>query len=185
MRSTRQLHHKLIKECKKQNAKAQLQLYNNYAKGMLLVANRYVNDVQLAEDVMQDAFIKAFRNIESYKEEVSFGAWLKKIVINQSIDELKKKKLSMISINEEVLNVVEDGNWEVDDETTSEMVVEAIHKQKEKYRLVLTLYLIEGYDHSEISQILGITEVTSRTHLMRGKKLVREYLKLTKHAEGY
>lgn len=185
MRSTKQLHYKLIQECKKQNTKAQLQLYNNYAQGMLSVANRYVKDIHLAEDVMQDAFIKAFKNIESYKEEVSFGAWLKRIVINQSIDELKKNKLAMITINEEVLNVVEDGNWEVDNGVTSEMVVDAIHKQKEKYRLVLSLYLMEGYDHSEISQILGITEVTSRTHLMRGKKLVKEYLKITNHAEGY
>ncbi|CAL2065555.1 sigma-70 family RNA polymerase sigma factor [Tenacibaculum sp. 190524A05c] len=185
MRSTKQLHHKLIKECKNQNAKAQLQLYKTYAKGMLLVANRYMKDIHLAEDVMQDAFIKAFKNIESYKEEVSFGAWLKRIVINQSIDELKKNKLAMVSINEEVLNVVDDGNWEVDDEVTSEMVINTINQLKDKYRLVLTLYLIEGYDHSEISQILGITEVTSRTHLMRGKKLVKEQLKIKNHAEGY
>lgn len=185
MRSTKQLHHKLIRDCKRNNQKAQLQLYKNYAQGMLFVANRYMKDIHLAEDVMQDAFIKAFKNIESYKEEVSFGAWLKRIVINQSIDQLKKNKLSMVSINEEVMNFTEDDSWEVEDEVTSEMVIEAIEKQKEKYRLVLTLYLIEGYDHNEISQILGITEVTSRTHLMRGKKLVKEHLKIKSHAEGY
>ena len=98
---------------------------------------------------------------------------------------LKKNKLSMVSINEEVMNFTEDDGWEVHEEVTSEMVIEAIGKQKEKYRLVLTLYLIEGYDHNEISQILGITEVTSRTHLMRGKKLVKEHLKIKSHAGGY
>lgn len=185
MKSTKQLHHKLISACKRNNAKAQMQLYNAYAKGMLSVAYRYVKDRYIAEDVMQDAFIKAFKKIDTYNEQVNFGAWLKKIVINQCIDELKKNKLSTVSINDEVLNVVEDGNWEVDDSINADMVIEAIQKQKEKYRLVLTLYLIEGYDHKEISQILGITEVTSRTHLMRGKKLVKECLKISNHAEGY
>lgn len=162
-----------------------MQLYNTYAQGMLLIANRYVKDSFLAEDVMQDAFVKAFKKINTYKGEVAFGAWLKRIVINQSIDEMKKKKLVMVSINDEVLNVVEDNDWEVANDVTPKMVRDAIDKQKDKYRLVLTLYLIEGYDHNEISQILGITTVTSRTHLMRGKKLVKEYLKVISHAEGY
>ncbi|WP_075343998.1 RNA polymerase sigma factor [Tenacibaculum agarivorans] len=186
MKPTKQLHQKLINSCKKQDRKAQLALYKMYSKGMLSVANRYVNDLFLAEDIMQDAFIKAFKNINSYKQEVAFGAWLKRIVINQSIDELKRKKLITVSLKEEVYNDIQDEEtWEVDDTVTAKMVVEAIQNQKEKYRLVLSMYLIEGYDHQEISQIIGITEVTSRTHLMRGKKLVKEYLKVTNYAEGY
>ena len=185
MKPTKQLHQKLIKECKQKKAKAQMQLYKTYCNAMFLVAYKYVKDRFLAEDIMQEAFVKAFKNINKYKGEVSFGVWLKKIVINQSIDELKKNKILMSSINEEVLQVVEEEKWEVDDTVTAKMVVDCIQKQKEKYRLVMLLYLIEGYDHKEISQILNITEVTSRTHLARGKKIVREYLKKTNYAEGY
>lgn len=185
MKPTKQLNQKLINDCKNNNAKAQMQLYKGYCKAMFLVAKRYVKDQFLAEDIMQEAFIKAFKNIHNYKGEVAFGAWLKKIVINQSIDELKKRKLLVSPINEEVLQVVYDGNWEVEEDVTAKMVLEAIQQQKEKYRLVLTLYLMEGYDHKEISQILTITEVASRTNLMRGKKLVKEYLKITNYVERY
>ncbi|TYP96096.1 RNA polymerase sigma-70 factor (ECF subfamily) [Tenacibaculum adriaticum] len=188
MKSTKQLHHKLIKECVKNNAKAQMQLYNLYCSAMFLVAKRYVKDEFLAEDVMQDAFIKAFKNIASYKGEVSFGSWLKRIVINQSIDELKKKKLSLISLNEEVVNVAEEGeedNWKVGNEVSANVVMKVIETLKEKYKVVLTLYLLEGYDHQEISQIVGITEVTSRTNLLRGKKILKEQLKSICYAERY
>lgn len=186
MKSTKQFHQKLINDCKQQDRKAQLQLYKSYSKAMFLVANRYVKDQFLAEDIMQEAFIKAFKNIESYRGEVAFGAWLKKIVINRSIDELKKNKLNTISINSEIHREIEDNdNWEVDNSITKEMVIRAINSQKEKYRLVLTLYLLEGYDHKEISEILGITEVTSRTNLMRGKKLIQQHLKVSNYAEGY
>jgi RNA polymerase sigma-70 factor (ECF subfamily) len=139
-----------------------------------------------AEDVMQDAFIKAFKKIDSYKGEVNFGSWLKRIVINQSIDELKKRRLELVSINYERHEVLEDTNdWQVEDETTMQHIVSGINQLKEKYRVVLTLYLLEGYDHQEISKILGITEVTSRTHLLRGKKKLQESLKHIRYAEGY
>ena len=75
-----------------------MQLYNLYCKAMFVVANRYVNDSFLAEDIMQESFIKAFKNMDRYKNEVPFGAWLKRIVINQSIDALKKKKLEFLAI---------------------------------------------------------------------------------------
>lgn len=185
MKSAKQLHHKLIEACKRNDAKAQMQLYNLYCDAMFLVTKRYIKDQFLAEDVMQDAFIKAFKKIQTYKGEVAFGAWLKRIVINQSIDELKKKKLEIVSINEVVTAEIEEENWEVIDEVSVEKIVEIINSLKEKYRVVLTLFLLEGYDHEEISQILQINKVTSRTHLMRGKKLVQEQLKSFRYAEGY
>ena len=185
MKSTKQLHQKLINSCKQNNAKAQMQLYNLYCKAMFLVAKRYVKNAVLAEDVMQDAFIKAFKNLHKYKGEVAFGAWLKRIVINQSIDQLKKNKLELVSINDEVYKVENDDDWSVENDVSIEGIVEIINNLKEKYRLVLTLYLLEGYDHNEISEILKITATTSRTHLLRGKKLLREQLKNTSYAEGY
>lgn len=162
-----------------------MQLYNLYCKAMFVVANRYVNDSFLAEDIMQESFIKAFKNMDRYKNEVPFGAWLKRIVINQSIDALKKKKLELISMNEETLRVVDDEDWKVDESITVDEVKSAINDLKEKYRLVLSLYLFEGYDHDEISQILGITSNTSRTHLLRGKRILKEKLKSSSYAARY
>lgn len=186
MKSTKQLHHSIIEDCKRNDAKAQMQLYDLYCNAMFTVAKRYVKDNFTAEDVMQDAFIKAFKNIRSYKGEVAFGAWLKRIVINQSIDWLKKKKLAIVSINEEITNVVEDdNNWQVEETIKHSDIINCINHLKEKYRVVLQLFLLEGYDHSEISEILGISQVTSRTHLLRGKKIVQEQLKSIRYAEGY
>lgn len=162
-----------------------MQLYNLYCKAMFVVANRYVNDSFLAEDIMQEAFIKAFKKMDRYKNEVPFGAWLKRIVINQSIDALKKKKLELISMNEETLRVVDDEDWKVDETITADEVRSAMNELKEKYRLVLSLYLFEGYDHDEISQILGITSNTSRTHLLRGKRLLKKKLKSSSYAARY
>lgn len=186
MSKTKHIHHSIVQRCRKNDAKAQMELYNLYCKAMFFIAKRYVKDDFMAEDVMQDAFIKAFRKIDSYKGEVTFGAWLKRIVINQSIDELKKKRLEIVSINHETHKVVDDNDdWQVEDKTTMQQIVRCIQELKEKYRVVLSLYLLEGYDHQEISQILGITEVTSRTHLLRGKKKLQEQLKTMRYAEGY
>ncbi|REH54824.1 RNA polymerase sigma-70 factor (ECF subfamily) [Tenacibaculum gallaicum] len=181
MKSTKQLHQSVIDACKNNDAKAQMQLYDLYCDAMHTIALRYVKDSFTAEDVMQEAFIKAFKNIDSYKEGVAFGAWLKRIVINQSIDYLKKKKLELVSINEEITRVADDDNWNVASTISYQDIVNCIQQLKEKYRVVLTLFLLEGYDHGEISQILGISEVSSRTHLLRGKRQVQEQLKAVHH----
>lgn len=185
MKSTKQIHQPIIDQCKNNNAKAQMQLYNLYCKALFLIAFRYVKDRYIAEDVMQDAFIKAFKNINNYKNEVAFGAWLKKIVINQSIDHLKKNKLELVAINEEVIAKTDEYDWQVDSDISIDRIVEVINSLKEKYRLVLTLYLLEGYDHAEIAEVLKITATTSRTHLLRGKKILKEALKNTRYAARY
>ena len=185
MSIAKQIHKPIIDQCKNNSAKAQMQLYNLYCKGMFFVALRYVKDRYIAEDVMQEAFIKAFKKIHLYKGEVTFGAWLKRIVINQSIDQLKKSKLELVSINEEMYKITNDEDWQVESTISLDTIIKTIKNLKEKYRLVLTLYLLEGYDHKEISEILGITVVTSRTNLLRGKKLVKEQLKSKRYAEGY
>ncbi|WP_445749540.1 RNA polymerase sigma factor [Polaribacter sp.] len=178
MKPTKQLHQHIIDQCKQNNAKAQMQLYGLYCKAMFSVALRMVNDTFVAEEVMQKAFIKAFKKIDTYKNEVAFGAWLKKIVINQSMDELKKKNTDIIPISKEIMTISEEEeNWQIEHEITIEDVKGAIQQLKEKYRIILTLYLIEGYDHQEIAEILNITENTSRTQLLRGKNALIEALK--------
>ena len=186
MNRTTDLHKQLVEDCKNNDARSQMQLYDLYCKAMCTIANRYVKDSLVAEDIMQDSFIKAFQNMHSFKGEVSFGAWIKRIVINNSLDWLKKQKLELVSINEEVYQKVdEDENWNVAHSFNADVIVQAIKSLKEKYSLVLSLYLLEGYDHQEIAQVLGITEVTSRTNLMRGKKQLQELLKEQRYVEGY
>lgn len=186
MSKHKQLHHKIIEDCKNNDAKAQMRLYDLYCKSMCAIANRYVKDAVEAEDIMQDSFIKAFKNMASFKGEVSFGAWIKRIVINNCLDFLKKRKLALVSINEEVHHLTDvDDDWSVDYSYEARVIARTIETLKDKYRLVLSLYLLEGYDHQEIAAILGITEVTSRTHLMRGKQQLKKILKEQRHAEGY
>jgi RNA polymerase sigma-70 factor (ECF subfamily) len=161
-----------------------MQLYNQYCNGMLIVASRFVKDTMEAEDIVQESFIKAFSKLEQYKAEVSFGAWLKRIVINKSIDVLKSKRQRLIELEEHHLNVVDtdyEKEWLVDDDVLVEDVKVAIECLPEKYKYVVMLYLMEGYDHQEISQILNISEVASRTQLSRGKQKLQNELKLKKN----
>ncbi len=171
----------LIERCKKNDRKAQMQLYKSYCDAMYCVALQYVKDVNDAEDVLQEAFIKAFKNLHQFKAEVTFGAWLKRIVINKSIDFLKKKRQLLVSIDEGYLQIADNEDWNVEQEVTLQEVVQAIEQLPEKYKYVVMLYLLEGYDHSEIAQILSISENMSRTHLFRGKKKLKEILKKTYH----
>ncbi len=161
-----------------------MQLYNQYCDGMLIVALRFVKDTMEAEDIVQEAFIKAFSKLDQYRAEVSFGAWLKRIVVNRCIDVLKSKRQRLIELEEHHLNVVEadyQSEWLVDDHITIEDVKAAIEVLPEKYKYVVMLYLIEGYDHQEISEILNISEVASRTQLSRGKQKLQAALKAKKN----
>lgn len=180
-------HIDIIEKCKQNNRKAQMQLYNQYCNGMYIVAKRFVKDDMDAEDVLQDAFIKAFSKLHQFKNEVTFGAWLKRIVINKSIDFLKSRKQYLVELEEGHLKVVDSDNdkWLVEDTITIDEVKEAIEKLPDKYKYVVTLYLIEGYDHQEISEILNISEIASRTQLSRGKIKLQQLLKHVKNGTGY
>lgn len=180
------IHHTaLIAKCKKQDRRAQLKLYNQYCDAMYTVAFRFMKNSQDAEDAMQDAFIKAFKKIDMFKGEVTFGAWLKKIVIHTSIDLLKSAKLKFSEMDENHLKVVSDDSWEVDEKVSLEEIKRAISELPRKYELVLSLFLIEGYDHGEIAGILEISEVNSRTQLLRGKQKLKESLKQLNYGTGY
>jgi RNA polymerase sigma-70 factor (ECF subfamily) len=155
---------------------------------MYIVANRFVKDTAEAEDIVQDAFIKAFTKLHQYKAEVTFGAWLKRIVINKSIDFLKSKKQQLVALEDvhlKVVDTVNDDKWLVDDAITINEVKSAINTLPDKYKYVVMLYLIEGYDHQEISDILNISEVASRTQLSRGKQKLQDLLKLEKNGTRY
>ncbi len=144
---------------------------------MYNVGYRIVNNADEAEDVLQEAFISAFNNLESYRGDSTFGAWLKRIVINKAINEVNKRKLDRLP---------EDDRWDVMEEVevdvfegfpfTVERVRGAIERLPDGYRSVLSLYLLEGYDHGEIAEILKITESTSKSQFNRAKKKLKELL---------
>jgi RNA polymerase sigma-70 factor (ECF subfamily) len=174
----------IIEECRKSNQLAQMQVYDAYCDAMYNITCRYLNQED-AKDAMQEGFLKAFINIKSYKPEFSFGAWLKRIMINQCIDILKKRTLRFIEVDIEDLKLVEDDNWNVDQIISKAQIENAIEQLLDKYKLVVKLYLMEGYDHEEISQILSIPIKTSRTHLRRGRLQLKELLKNKRYGTGY
>ena len=174
----------VVEQCKANDRKAQIQLYKQYCEGMFCVAMRYVQNSDDAEDVIQESFIKAFQKIHQFKGEVTFGAWLKRIVINKSIDFLKARKQRLVALDENYLHLAEDDDWTVENDITIDQVKLAIDQLPEKYKYVVMMFLIEGFDHREISQVLKLTETTSRTRLLRGKNYLKELLKEKAYGTG-
>lgn len=175
-------HKLLIEKCRQNDRLAQMKIYDLYCKAMFHTAFNFVRDDYLAQDVMQEAFIKAFKSIESYTGEASFGAWLKRIVINQSLDQIKKRNLETIPLKEQVIRIAEEeADWEVDARISVKAIYRCIEKLPAKCRNVLKLYLLEGYDHQEVSEILKISEVASRSQLHRGKTMLKELLTTGNH----
>ncbi|OFX88763.1 MAG: hypothetical protein A2W99_04660 [Bacteroidetes bacterium GWF2_33_16] len=183
------IHQDIIDRCKSGEPKAQFQLYKLYYKAMFNTCLRIVNDRLEAEDIMQESFLKAFEKIITYKGEVSFGAWLKRIVVNHSLDELRKKKLDLQSIEESGINPATENNNSKEDEEEIQVRAEEIRDQinylPDGYRIVLSLYLIEGYDHDEIGEILKISSSTSRSQCARAKQKLIELLRNKKREKIY
>ncbi|MDO1499965.1 RNA polymerase sigma factor [Winogradskyella maritima] len=175
----------VIKACQRGNQKAQMQIYDSYCDAMFNVACRYLKNEDDAKDAMQEGFLKAFLNIETYKTTATFGAWLKRIIINQCIDALKKRQFKAESLETENLQITDDDDWQFESTIIKQDILKAIDTLPEKYRLVITLYLIEGYDHEEISNILNIEKRTSRTQLRRAKLQVRELLNTAYYETGH
>lgn len=146
---------------------------------MFNTSYRIVADAHEAEDVMQEAFLKAFDKIETYSGKVSFGAWLKRIVVNQSLDILRKNRHRLIPIEEAEMDVSEDKeeNSIEDEKLKIELVQKSIEELPEGYRIVLSLHLLEGYDHQEIAEILQITNSTARSQYARARRKLLEIIK--------
>ena len=171
----------LINRCRANDRAAQLQLYRKYCDGMYAVAMRFLKNADDAEDVMQEAFLKAFTKLDQFRGEVTFGAWLKRIVVNKCLDFIKARKEQFTEIRDHMAPVEEDENWEVDPGISLEQIKTAMWKLPEKYRSVVMLYLVEGYDHGEISELMGLTNTTCRSRLLRGKGYLKNILKKDYH----
>jgi RNA polymerase sigma factor (sigma-70 family) len=165
----------IIEECRKGSSRAQFMLYNQYSKAMFNLAYRMTNNREDAEDILQETFIECFRNLNSFRFESTFGAWLKTILINRSINHLRKKKVNLVLQENLPENITEENEESATYDT--EKIFRGIELLPDGYRVILTLYLLEGYDHTEIAQILGISESTSKSQYSRAKKKLRKFLK--------
>lgn len=175
-------HYNLVVDCKNGSKKAHYELYKLYSKAMLNTAFRIVNDLDEAQDVLQEAFIDAFSRIGDFRQETTFGLWLKQIVVHRAINLLRRRKMQLVDIADEHLETIADGGN--DDDSDEELLYKvnqvkaAMNELPEGYRVVLSLYLLEGYDHEEIGQVLNINENTSRTQFLRAKRKLIERLKI-------
>ncbi len=176
----RNIHQDLIDGCITGDQKAQFQVYKLYYKAMFNTSLRIVNDTMEAEDIMQESFLSAFEKIGTYSGSVSFGAWLKKIVVNRSLDSLSKRKVMYENIDEKY-DISDDDTSSKESYEETEMKIEevkgAVNRLPDGYRIILSLYLLEGYDHDEIAEILGISSSTSRSQLSRAKQKLVQQLK--------
>jgi len=172
------IHREIIEQSKRGNVKAQYELYNRYAKAMLNTSYRMMGSVEEAEDMLQEAFTDAFRRLESFRHESTFGAWLKRIVVNKCINEIKRKKAALVFVDD-----LSDYGFNQEDEIDYESIgldVQSVKRAMDKLpagsRIIFSLYLLEGYDHREIAQILGVSESNSKSQYMRAKRRIKEIL---------
>ena len=173
----------LVTLCKSGNQSAQLEIYNRYYKAMYNVSLRIVKNNFEAEDIMQDSFLTAFTKLESLKNIATFGSWLKRIVINNSIYHYKKTiKNNEVPIDDILYKVEnEEDGISSDYEFTNlkaQQVLNSMKTLKDNYRLALTLNLIEGYDIEEISKIMNISNANCRTTISRAKESLRKKLQV-------
>ncbi len=156
-----------------------MQIYKDYYRAMYNTSLRILKDEFEAEDIMQEAFLTAFTKLDTFIGEVTFGAWLKRIVINKSLTQLKKNNKYQ-DVKMEVIKDTSIENEDAIDYTTlhASKVLERLNSLKDNYRVVLTLNLIEGYDYEEIAQILGYTNENVRTTISRAKKKLKQELVL-------
>ncbi len=185
MNLTNQNIEQLIALCKQDNQHAQMEVYKRYYKAMYNTAYRILKDSYEAEDVMQDSFLTAFTKLDGLKDISTFGSWLKRIVINNSIYGYKKNhKYNNVPLDDVLYKVEDNSNSKEDYELTklkANQVLDAMKLLKDSYQIGLTLHLIEGYDYDEICEIMNITYSNCRTMISRAKESLRKKLEPLAH----
>ena len=170
------IHKDIVEKCLRGDRKAQYQLYQLYSKAMLNVCFRMMHSREDAEDMLQEAFTDAFKRLSSFRFESTFGAWLKRITINRCINELRRRKADLKFFEDMHIfaNKAED---EIDTAGLNpEKVKKAMYQLPSGSRMIFSLYLLEGYDQNEISEILDISVSNSKTQYMRARHRVKEIL---------
>ena len=170
----------LLQLCKEGKQQAQLEVYNRYYKAMYNTALRIVKDTAAAQDVMQESFLKAFTKLDSFKGDASFGSWLKRIVINGSLNAYQKtERLAETPLENHLFHISDEPQGIAEDDYESTQVShvkQAMSLLKDNYRTCLTLHLIEGYDYEEMSEIMQVSYANCRTMVSRAKESLRSKL---------
>ena len=181
--------HLLVKECLKGKPAAQRALYELYAENMLGVCFRYTKSINDAEDVLQDGFIKVFKNLHQFKFEGELGGWIRRIMVNTAINYLKKNSRyqSELSFTDSALHPVTDDNPEY--HMNAKELAELIRQLPTGYQTIFNLFAVEGYSHVEIGKMLGINEGTSRSQYSRARSLLINWINVhyseRKKSEAY
>lgn len=169
-------YHLLVKDCLKQKPEAQKRLYDHFAPSMLGVCYRYTKSMEDAENILQDGFIKVFKNLKQYRKEGELGAWIRKIMINTALNYLKTNRRYRYHLvfEDSVLHPVSTENPEVS--MNMKDLIKLVRQLPAGYQTVFNLYAVEGYSHGEIATMLGIREGTSRSQYARARALLIEWL---------
>lgn len=170
----------LIKACKKQNIKAQSQLYQMYKDDLYILCLKYCRNKEEAQDNLQDAFLEIFSSIKTYKGNGSFEGWLKRITINKAIDSFKKNKHINIEINNDILM---DTNFDSEalDTIPLNQILKLVQALPTQYRLVFNLFELDGYTHNNISELLNISINTSKSNLHRARRILQTKIQEISH----
>lgn len=170
-----QTHRDLVERCREGRRDAQFELYRLYSKAMFNTALRMVQNPHDAEDLLQSIFIEVFSKLDSFRYESSVGAWIKRITVNKSINFLKSRRLALTELTP-YNDRAEEQAPDPEPLYSVERIHRAIGELPDGYRVVFSLYAVEGYDHEEIAQVLGITEATSKSQYSRAKAKLRDML---------
>ncbi|MFN8265978.1 MAG: sigma-70 family RNA polymerase sigma factor [Chitinophagaceae bacterium] len=165
----------LIRRCLEGERKAQKELYDQYASKMYAVCLRYMSKSEDAQDILQDGFIKIFKNLDRFRGDGSFEGWMRRIFVNTAIEQLRKKKLD-ISISEKEENIEVKAPTPIDNLNQKDLL-RIIKELSPGYRTVFNLYVVEGYSHKEIADIMNISEGTSKSQLARARVILQEKIK--------
>lgn len=176
-------HQALVEKSKTGHSSSQYQLYSLYVDAMYNIGMRMLGNKEDAEDIVQESFVDAFKNLSSFKYDSTFGAWLKRIVINKSINYLKKKRIDVVPMEAHEFHLAEETE---DQSAGGHGKAEAVDIKKVKrgiaalpagYKQIINLYLLEGFDHIEIGEVLGISTSTSKSQYHRAKKKLVDIIK--------
>lgn len=173
------LHADLIQGCLRGERQAQQELYRLYSRAMYNVCLRMLRTEADAEDVLQHSFVDVFTKLHTFRSQSTIGSWIKRIVVNNCINHLKKQRVRFDELDERVAGHLEDEEYEPPDEQQQfqvQRIKQAMHQLPDGYRAVFSLYLLEGYDHQEIAEILGISEATSKSQFSRARQKIRALL---------
>ncbi len=160
----------LVKRCRKSDQNAQYSLYDNYSEAMYSIAYRLVANKEEAEDILQNSFLQAFKDIKKLNSELSFGSWLKRIVINKSLNVLRQQKINFIKISE---NIIIEDNPDYYSVLDAELIKEKISELPTGCRTIFSLHLIDEYKLTEIAEMLSISVSTAKSQYARAKQLLK------------